>query len=123
MSEFLRETKNLLQDISEISSFKEVILMQCDAEIQKEERFESADKFPEEDSWKMEGFGGTDFRPVFERVQEMIKEDPGEIDFLVYFSDGYGEFPKEKPEYPVIFVLPEQNEYLPDWVIPVFMNE
>lgn len=123
MNEFLRETKNLLQDISEISSFREVILMQCDAEIQKEEHFGSAAEFPEKNFWKMKGFGGTDFRPVFEKVEEIVKEEQGEIDFLVYFSDGYGAFPKEKPKYPVIFVLPEKNERIPEWVIPVFLEE
>lgn len=122
MNEFLRETKNLLQDISEISSFQEVILMQCDTEIQKEEHFQNTWEFPEEKSWKMRGFGGTDFCPVFKKVGELIEEESDEIDFLVYFSDGYGEFPEEKPEYPVFFVLPEPDERgrLPEWVIPVW---
>lgn len=47
MNEFLRETKNLLQDISEISLFKEVILMQCDVEIQVEEHFQDIWEFPD----------------------------------------------------------------------------
>jgi len=122
MNEFLRETKNLLQDISEISSFEEVILMQCDTEIQKEEHFYDVWEFPEENSREMKGFGGTDFRPVFKRVQEIIETEHAEVDFLVYFSDGYGNFPKEEPAYPVFFVLSEEEENvrLPDWVMPVW---
>ena len=46
-----------------------------------------------------------------------MNTEQGEVDFLVYFSDGYGTFPEEQPEYPVFFVLTEQE--LPDWVIPI----
>lgn len=123
MNEFLRETRNLLQDISEISTFEEVILMQCDAKIQKEEHFEDAEEFPEENSWKMKGFGGTAFEPVFERVKELSNGEPDEIDFLVYFSDGDGSFPQEKPEYPVFFVLSEECRDIPDWVIPIYLQK
>ena len=76
----------------------------------------------EENSREMKGFGGTDFRPVFKRVQEIIETEHAEVDFLVYFSDGYGNFPKEEPAYPVFFVLSEEEENvrLPDWVMPVW---
>ena len=125
MNEFLRETKNLLQDISEISSFEEVILMQCDTEVQSEEHFYDVWEFPEENSMKMKGFGGTDFRPVFQRVQQIMDTEQSEVDFLVYFSDGYGTFPQKQPEYPVFFVLTQQDESqeLPDWVIPILYKE
>lgn len=46
------------------------------------------------------GGGGTDFRPVFERLAE---DDSPKA--LVYFTDGYGTFPEEAPTYPVLWVL------------------
>jgi predicted metal-dependent peptidase len=45
------------------------------------------------------GGGGTDFRPVFDEIEDMGVE-PGA---LVYFTDSYGTFPEEAPSYPVLW--------------------
>jgi predicted metal-dependent peptidase len=50
---------------------------------------------------EMRGGGGTDFCPVFEKVEE-LGICPA---VLVYFTDGYGRFPSEAPDYPVIWVM------------------
>lgn len=47
------------------------------------------------------GGGGTDFRPVFDAIDEM-NETPS---LLVFFTDGHGTFPDEAPSYPVLWVL------------------
>jgi predicted metal-dependent peptidase len=50
---------------------------------------------------RVSGNGGTDFQPVFSRI--------GEDDFkpacLIYFTDGFGTFPPNEPDYPVVWVL------------------
>jgi len=71
------------------------------------------------------GWGGTSFCPVFDSVNKLAEEGK-KIDCLIYLSDAEGDFPKERPEYPVFFVLPdteeeiEQNkwlkQYVPGWV-------
>jgi len=52
--------------------------------------------------WKKDGVGGgggTDFRPAFKKVAELgVKPD-----MLVFFTDGHGTFPKEAPDYPVVW--------------------
>jgi len=47
------------------------------------------------------GGGGTDFRPVFQWVEEQDEIEPA---CLIYFTDLYGTFPDEEPEYPVLWV-------------------
>ena len=47
-----------------------------------------------------QGGGGTDFRPVFGKVEE---HNP---DLLVYLTDGYGDFPKMPPRVPTLWVVP-----------------
>lgn len=47
------------------------------------------------------GGGGTDFRPVFKLIRERWRET---IDCLVFFTDGYGDFPKKRPNYQVYWV-------------------
>ena len=65
----------------------------------------------DEFQWYMEhlalyGGGGTDFRPAFAYVDRLVAQ--GELPQLggvLYFTDGYGVFPAEAPEYPAVFVM------------------
>ena len=50
-----------------------------------------------------EGGGGTDFRPFFKAAMEAWSGDQEAI--CVYLTDGYGEFPKEAPQLPVLWVI------------------
>lgn len=54
------------------------------------------------------GGGGTDFVPVF----DLIEKEKVTPSVLIYFSDGYGRFPTEKPDYPVIWVMSTKEENL-----------
>jgi predicted metal-dependent peptidase len=45
------------------------------------------------------GGGGTDFRPVFDRVNK----DGLDPECVVYLTDGMGSFPAVAPPYPVIW--------------------
>jgi len=55
---------------------------------------------------KFKGRGGTDFEPFFKEV----KKAP----FVIFFTDGEANFPKEKPSYPVLWVLTKSH------VVPPF---
>lgn len=50
---------------------------------------------------EISGGGGTDFRPVFEWV-EQGRLNP---DLLVYFTDAEGLFPEREPAYPVVWLV------------------
>ena len=52
---------------------------------------------------KIKGGGGTIFDKCFERLNE-IKPD-----IVVFFTDGYADYPKEPPDYPVVWVMPEEG--------------
>jgi predicted metal-dependent peptidase len=49
----------------------------------------------------MQGSGGTRFTPVF----DWIREQGNHPDLLVYFTDADGEFPKQEPEFPVLWLV------------------
>jgi predicted metal-dependent peptidase len=72
-----------------------VYVIYCDAEIQGVDVFERGE--PVVVSPK--GFGGTDFRPVF----EWIAEEDITPSCLVYLTDMAGAFPEAAPEYPVLW--------------------
>ncbi len=47
------------------------------------------------------GGGGTDFRPVFEWVEQQGRAP----DLLLYFTDAEGDFPLSEPHYPVLWLV------------------
>ena len=76
---------------------------------------------------QLEGFGATDFRPVFEYVDEAIEKGEFEnLKGLIYFTDGYGVFPEHKPphNYDVAFVFLDDDFDKPDippWAIKLIL--
>ena len=68
---------------------------------------------------KIKGLGGTDFRPVFRRVDEMIhNKEFINLKGLIYFTDGYGVFPECMPAYKTAFVFVEEGYEIPE--VPVW---
>jgi predicted metal-dependent peptidase len=52
--------------------------------------------------FEAKGGGGTDFRPFFCAMEEQRSHRA--ISAAIYFTDGIGRFPKDIPEYPVMWV-------------------
>lgn len=98
----------LLAEIDHIWSVlrpSRVILAQADAGVADWREYHTGDEIER----KVKGGGGTDFRPVFDRVEES-GESP---EFLLYFTDGEGRFPDEAPCYPVLWVM--TTDVVPPW--------
>ncbi len=56
------------------------------------------------------GDGGTDFRPAFAYVEELMEKREFEnLKGLLYFTDGYGFYPAKMPPYQTAFVFMEQD--------------
>jgi predicted metal-dependent peptidase len=123
--QFLSESSRMFSDITELAELEHLYILQCDFVVQDELRLDGAAevvRYIERNSVSLKGFGGTDFCPVFDRVEE-IREGGETIDALIYLTDGYGEYPEEKPDYPVYFVMDEEDfehcdEFcdMPEWI-------
>lgn len=118
---FLTQLIGIFKEISVHYSFEHIYLIQCDASIKNVCEFEEIEELGQiEDSMRMYGFGGTDFRPVFRWIENKITNEEQKADCLLYFSDTYGSFPKEEPDYPTFFVTPQKydldNKDIPGWV-------
>jgi predicted metal-dependent peptidase len=50
---------------------------------------------------RLQGGGGTDFRPVFDWL---VRQDRAP-DALIYFTDAEGTFPRAEPGFPVIWLV------------------
>lgn len=124
---FLRETMNLLRDISAGAGRFQVLLLQCDARIQKERMLQSPDQVDTlMEDFVPRGFGGTDFCPVFQRVEQLRKEGTlSKVRGLLYLSDGLGLFPDNPPDYPAVFLIPRENgrqPRLPSWLTALYLD-
>src|ERR1051326_884972 len=97
LNEFLAEVRAILFDCRP----EKLILIQCDAAIQE---WTELDPFDEVDV-HLKGGGGTNFRPVFER----LAEEPEPPAALVYLTDLYGTAPDQAPPYPVIWACNNQQ--------------
>jgi len=95
---FLSELSGIM---SSIPSYR-VELLGCDAGVSTHRTFESPDRI---DTEPLSGGGGTDFRPVFEKVSEECWTP----DALIYLTDGYGTFPERAPDYPVLWLICGSN--------------
>lgn len=114
LGKFMTEFKGLLSEFDRC----EVMLIECDCEIQRVTQFEESDL--EGLPFKtLRGGGGTDFRPVF----ELLGGTDGPVSCLVYLTDGAGEAPDQPPPFPVIWVLTPDAEDPPvGWGETIFLE-
>ena len=74
----------------------------------------------------LKGFGGTDFRPVFRYVEDMIKRHEfTDLKGLIYFTDGWGTFPEHQPDFNTAFVFLDDNynnPTVPVWAIKLVLS-
>jgi len=97
--------------IDEIDALKaqvqaQVTLLPCDSALAPGApfRFEPWERFQRPRD--LIGGGGTNFRPVFQWVDEQGLSP----DLLVYFTDAQGAFPEQEPAYPVIWLVKGRGE-------------
>lgn len=129
VQDFLQKTYNILKSSESFSKKINLCIIQCDALIQDVVHITSEEEF---DSYiknlTIKGLGGTDFRPVFSLVKDLISAKAfTKLKGLIYFTDGYGEFPKEKTPYDTafVFVVPEdyENVRVPPWAMKILLTE
>lgn len=117
---FLTQTEGILQTLSNIK-YEEIVIFQADEEICNEQHIQAGDVFPDFMQVKLYGFGGTDFRPVFQRVEQMNKVSP--VDLLIYLTDAMGVFPEKESPVKTYFVIPHYQNLqmnvplqIPEWI-------
>lgn len=128
VQKFLEKTYSIL--MQEESFFKKinVRIIQCDDKIEEEVLIKSKDDFDTYMKFMtIKGFGGTDFRPVFERVDELInKKQFKKLKGVIYFTDGYGHYPERKPMYEAAFIFlgyDKERPQPPAWAIKLVLDE
>ena len=125
---FIQKTYNVLKSTESFFSRINLHIIQCDATIQEDAKITNQEEFDEYlKNMKIHGLGGTDFRPVFSYVDWLQEKKEFEnLKGLIYFTDGFGTFPAQKPEYDTAFVFVDDgwNNYdVPPWAIKLVLQK
>lgn len=127
VQKFVQKTYNILMSTESFFTKINVHIIQCDVNIQEDVKIESKEEFAEYlKHMSIHGLGGTDFRPVFSYVNELIaNKEFTNLKGLIYFTDGYGAFPKRKPAYETAFIFIDDaynNPDVPPWAIKLVIQ-
>lgn len=125
---FLRKTYNILKSTESFSTKLNLHIIQCDVKVQHDEKITfqaQLDQYMKD--MLLYGFGGTDFRPVFEYVNQLIEnKEFSNLKGLIYFTDGYGTFPERPPSYKTAFAFvsddPMFDPVVPPWAIKLILD-
>lgn len=127
---FMQKTYNILKQCENFFTRINLYFIQCDAEIQEIVKITQAEEFELYlKTAVIKGLGGTDFRPVFRYVNNMIEQgELPDLRGLIYFTDGYGTFPERKPAYDAAFVFVDEisgdfiQPSVPPWAIKLILK-
>lgn len=125
--EFLRQTYSILRNAESFFRKVNIHIIQCDEKIQSDRKISSLEELEEYmNHLELAGNGGTDFRPVFRYVGELLKA--GEfrrLKGLIYFTDGRGVFPQHRPPYDTAFVFLREDYSdadVPPWAVKLILT-
>lgn len=124
---FLEETYDVLCESESFFKKINIHIIQCDEQIQADRLItsrEEMDAYMED--FALIGQGGTDFRPAFEYVNQMLAAGAfKKLRGLLYFTDGEGIYPVKRPVYDTAFVFVE-DQYtdvsVPAWAIKLILE-
>lgn len=124
---FLQKTYNILMQEDSYFSRINIHIIQCDAEIQEDIVIHNQREFEAYlKTMKIRGLGGTDFRPVFRYVDQLIEEKRfRNLKGMIYFTDGLGTFPAHKPPYTTAFLFVVNGYEIPEvppWAIKLVLQ-
>lgn len=124
---FLEETYSVLCQSDSYFKKTNIHIIQCDDQVQQDRRITCRQEMEEYmQEFSIIGQGGTDFRPAFEYVNQMLgRGEFHRLKGLLYFTDGEGIYPVKRPVYDTAFVfLKEQytDISVPAWAMKVILE-
>lgn len=125
---FVEKTYDVLRNSASFGRKVNVHVVQCDSDIRKDTKITTLrDLDGDFGEFATRGYGGTDFRPVFKYVDELVesRELPN-LKGMIYLTDGIGKYPEEPPDYECAFVFVDddcEKRTVPPWAMKVLMTK
>ena len=128
VQQFINETGAILKQQESFFHKVNIRIIECDNQIQRDVRITNLDEMNAyADGFHVEGGYGTDFRPVFDYVETLRKRgELKQLKGLMYFTDGFGEYPKKPTDYETVFVFcgdeEREERKVPDWAVKLYLE-
>lgn len=126
VKQFLRETAAILNQSNYFFSDAVIRILQCDNAVRKDTVIRTEAELAHfMEGFELTGGGGTDFRPAFAYVNELVEQKQCKnLGGLLYFTDGKGIYPKQRPPYKTAFLFLEEYDdtAVPAWAIRHFLE-
>ena len=124
---FLEETYSVLSQSESFFKKVNIHIIQCDDQIREDVTIHDHEELQSYmDNMQLHGMGGTDFRPAFLYVDQLIKKQRfRSLKGLIYFTHGFGVFPVKMPIYDTAFVFMKDNYSdvdVPPWAIKIILS-
>ena len=124
---YLKKTYTVLKQQETYFTHIDLFFIQYDGQFRQAVKVTCQEEFDEYlENLEAHRMGGTDYRPVFMYVDELIHERTfTNLKGLLYFTDGFGSFPVKQPEYPTAFVFLNDelaNPKVPVWAIRLVLQ-
>ncbi len=125
---FLEQTYSVLSEENSFVKKVNVHILQCDENVHSDVKITSKEALKTYmENLELYGRGGTDFRPAFAYVDELLERGEfQQLKGMIYFTDGYGIYPKNMPQYKTAFVFMQedyQDREVPPWAIKLILCE
>ena len=125
--QFLACTYAILRSTETFTRKVNIHILQCDNQVRSETRITDLEELRRYmEHFELSGGSATDFRPVFQRVQELQNEGAfNSLRGLLYFTDGMGIYPQKRPPYDTAFILLEEpplSVKMPPWAIRLVLD-
>lgn len=125
---FLEQTYHILAETESFFRKIHIRILQCDEKVQSDVKVTNQEELKNYmDNFQVIGNGGTDFRPAFEYVQMLIdRKEFFNLKGMIYFTDGYGYYPRKKPPYDTAFVFMEEDYTdvaVPPWAMKLIIEK
>jgi predicted metal-dependent peptidase len=125
---FIQKTYNIFKQTENFFTRVNIHIIQCDADVQEDVKITNSHEYEKYlQRMQLHGLGGTDFRPVFTYVDQLIEKKLFEnLKGLIYFTDGWGTYPFRKPAYDTAFIFLDEDYVdvpdVPPWAIKLVLS-
>ena len=123
---FLEQTFGVLSESESFLHKVNIRILQCDERVLSDWKIESKKDLEQYmEHVRLIGEGGTDFRPAFAYVEDLIeKKQFLSLRGLLYFTDGKGIYPSKKPPFETAFIFPGEDyddSKVPPWAVRLIL--
>ena len=130
--QFLDQTYEVLTENETYLNHVHIRIIQWDEQVLEDVKVTSREELETYmKHFRLKGGGGTDFRPAFAYVRELVRQKAfSDLKGMLYFTDGRGTYPRQKPPWDTAFVFLEEDFTdinVPPWairlILPVWQAE